>query len=323
MTPISATSIRGQITWWDGIAPNGGYCSVTLGTGKVTGGRLGRDHTLDDVPNHFVRDMVLDYISTQLEEKKRKAALKAVFSDLTAAEIAAYQVELEKAKLEREQKEEREREEAVEKKRLETEGRTAARKAKAAENIRRQEAALDAIDENVDLTPYEDPAFTPRSLEVDWVGARSVLQRGTVTNIFEFISDDDVGEDIDYDADQVRAMIKRLVRGGPAKDRWTIDQFRLALCGIDRAELIPFLEMKGESGGTGSRVFDLSWEFFKRRELLGCPLPTIAPPSAPAAEKKGASRPALAPVDANSGGPKKRQAAAGKETRASKRAKSG
>lgn len=84
-----AVSIRGHITWFDSM--NKGTSGMwTPSTGLIIGGRLGRDHTLSDVPNHYVRDRLMNYILTQLDEDKREASKRAVFSDLSATELQEY-----------------------------------------------------------------------------------------------------------------------------------------------------------------------------------------------------------------------------------------
>ncbi|KAK3387767.1 hypothetical protein B0H63DRAFT_559224 [Podospora didyma] len=91
LSPRKGLAIGGCITWWDG---QGGVesCSLTGGTWKVSGGRLGRDHTLSDVPNCYVRDCLMDCINRKIEamERKKKSIRKAAFSDLTEVEIETY-----------------------------------------------------------------------------------------------------------------------------------------------------------------------------------------------------------------------------------------
>lgn len=60
------------------------------GPGRVMGGRLGRDHTLEDVPHHFLRDCLMDYINRTIAAEHQDDARKAVFPDLTPAEIEEY-----------------------------------------------------------------------------------------------------------------------------------------------------------------------------------------------------------------------------------------
>ncbi|KAI1779052.1 hypothetical protein F4818DRAFT_437851 [Hypoxylon cercidicola] len=54
---------------------------------------------------------------------------------------------------------------------------------------------------------------------------------------------------------------------------WTVDQFRLALSHISRAQLTAFLDKRGPKQGIHTQAFELGWEFFKKYELLGTPNP--------------------------------------------------
>lgn len=62
----------------------------------VRDGRLGRDHTLPDVPNHFIRDWLLAQIDQgvneveHLNQVQRGAARRAILPDLTADEVSEY-----------------------------------------------------------------------------------------------------------------------------------------------------------------------------------------------------------------------------------------
>ncbi|KAI1098126.1 hypothetical protein F4804DRAFT_350767 [Jackrogersella minutella] len=88
----------------------------------------------------------------------------------------------------------------------------------------------------------------------------------------------DVGTEIDRDCDQIRAMIKILTCHG---GEWTVDQFRRTLGHISRPKLTSFLEKWGPRGGVHCLSFLLGWEFFKLREILGCPLVKTNPPGSP------------------------------------------
>lgn len=222
----------------------------------VTGGRLGRDHTLADVPNHYVRDRLMNYIQTQIPESTRDTALHAVFDDLSSSEVELYGA----AVLEKQKALEEEEEEPF------IRIRTGNKTATPAENLAEQEAAFDAIVSSIDLTPkpgcyrrnYDGPPPLTSS-----VLAPNAHPTDTEMDSFSF----EAG--INRDCDQIRAMIKIFIQ----EEEWSLDQFRKAL-GIStpRPALVKFLKCKGPAAGKRQHVYQLSWEFFKRRELLGFPL---------------------------------------------------
>lgn len=98
------SSLRAQSTWWDGLGDYKRPCTLSLGPQcSVRGGRLGRDRTLEDVPNHYVRDCLMGYIAgDDLAEDLRQPALEAVFPDLTPAEREEYDTILKEQRKERE-----------------------------------------------------------------------------------------------------------------------------------------------------------------------------------------------------------------------------
>ena len=58
------------------------FASVLFGGpegGKVSGSRLGRDHKPTDVPNHFVRDIIMDYINSEVKEDKKQTPVQQSF----------------------------------------------------------------------------------------------------------------------------------------------------------------------------------------------------------------------------------------------------
>ncbi|KAI1379244.1 hypothetical protein F4677DRAFT_362519 [Hypoxylon crocopeplum] len=251
-----ATSVRVQITWWDAMGDEQNRPVLNGCTGTVTGGRLGRDHTLEDVPNHYVRDRVMDYINTQLDEEKRESTRKAVFSDLSAAEILEYASLIEK-----------QREECEEEKKKKQQivgnilGCRHVRSEEEAAHVWDQADVMDDIDVNIDLMPQPD--FT--SLTCDQKMSGSVMKPGFEPSPSE--TNVDVGTEIDRNCDQIRAMIKLLTLHGS----WTVDQFRLALGHISRSQLTNFLRKRGPMEGIHTLSFQLGWEFFKKREVLGIP----------------------------------------------------
>lgn len=241
---------------------------LKLGSGRIRNGRLGRDHTLSDVPNQFVRDCLMDYIDTMLEEDQRENAKKAVFSDLGADEIDQYSA-LIKQKRERDEREAmgptpEEREAAV--KRIL--GTRTVKSDSEKNRVMYQADLLLGINELVDLTPkprsgFRDDYPEPIFYSVVKPGLKRPLRSELHLN---------VGTDIDRNCDQLRAMISRFTR----ESEWTVDEFRQALGGISRQQLNTFLEKKGPAEGKASTVFPLAWEFFKKREMLGLPVPGIS-----------------------------------------------
>jgi hypothetical protein len=69
----------------------------------LSGGRLGRDHTLEDVPMHYLRDNLVEYISSQMDadEEKKQAVRKAICPDLVDSQIEKYVRLVEEARDER------------------------------------------------------------------------------------------------------------------------------------------------------------------------------------------------------------------------------
>ncbi|KAI1502016.1 hypothetical protein F5X99DRAFT_380330 [Biscogniauxia marginata] len=244
--------IRGQITWWDSMDGKGNGGSWTPGTGIVNDGRLRRDHMLSDVPTNYVRDRLMDYINTELEENKREIACAAVFPDLGPDELKQYSTLIAK------KREELEAEELEMANRNKSVGRVV-------ENLLRQKAALDKIEDEIDLTPrpgfhirnYNHPRGLRRSVSMPGLEYTTTTERNV-----------EVGTNIDRDCDQIRAMIKRFTRGS----EWFIEDFRFALKGVSRPQLTAFLNKRGPAEGKESFVFQLAWELFKKRELLGLPL---------------------------------------------------
>jgi hypothetical protein len=186
---------------------------------RVLGGRLGRDHTLTDVPNHFFRDGIMDYINqAEIGEDKKQDARTAVFPDLSASQIAEYSALISIMRAEERHKEQKEED------RLEEIMNTHKPKPKSkleAKNILQQEALLDSIpDDGLDLTKRGNHG----SLDMDSEGIfKSVVKPGS--HKLDYEAEIRCPMTIDLDCDQIRACIERFTQGGI----WTIDQFRLAL----------------------------------------------------------------------------------------------
>ncbi|KAK6952773.1 hypothetical protein Daesc_005067 [Daldinia eschscholtzii] len=257
MEPRTAIMIRGQITWCD--SNRGGKSGMLdLCAGLVSGGRLGRDHMLADVPNNFVRDRLMDYIVTQLEDDKKERAKKAVFLDLSAAELEQYSALIMKKA---EKNMPKTREQMISR----IAGNKPLRTNSEINRVLDQADAMDAVDRDVGLTPQ--PGFGIRTYGRPGPIIRSVVQPGWK----ELTSEElrlDIGTDIDLDCDQIRAMIVLFING----KGWAADQFRLTLGNVSRPDLTAFLIQRGPKEGINSPVFQLAWEFFKKREALGLPL---------------------------------------------------
>ncbi|KAI0859989.1 hypothetical protein F4860DRAFT_480596 [Xylaria cubensis] len=350
-TLISATHLSDDdgfrigalITWWDSIDSKGNGGSFSFADG-VRGGRLGRNHTLEDVPNHYVRDRVLHYIDNELDEEERDAARKAVFPDLDEDELEQYSAAIVEAEREtggRVMK----RPKKMKKGNKSKSKSKPAPQPKASGSKEPSSALSDPM--VVDAVPVTEDAATHANLVARVVGDRPVrsqrekeiinqqasllhsipasstdlgpqmisaprsswmdpIRRSVIKPGLKFPLPQEetlfAGEFIDRDCDQVRAMIKIFVTEGD----WTLDQFRLALGGISRPAMTGFLEKTGPQAGSGSMSYELSWEFFKKRELLGLSL-RGAGPTEPAARR------VLGERDANATRPKRASTGSAKE----------
>ncbi len=235
--------------------------------GHVSGGRLGRDHKPEDVPTHFVRDCLMDYINFELPEDKRDGARKSVFSDLTNEEIAEYSSIISKKKQQRMAEEEKERQAEVAEAEKRDRWREHVLKTKPpaeARSMIRQDDALEMINDRVDVSPVDD--FLPYHVYPRPFAA-SVIRPGWDPLPEEENTKPEPFQ-MNRDCDQVRAMIKQLTRA----DGWTIDHFRRTLGTVSRPDMTKFLNRRGRMDGRRSSVFELSLAFFKRREQLGLPV---------------------------------------------------
>ncbi|KAI1085966.1 hypothetical protein F5B19DRAFT_502590 [Rostrohypoxylon terebratum] len=259
MEPSTAIMIRGTIVFADSISGGKHYSSGMFSGGLVSGGRLGRDHMLDDVPNHYVRDRLMDYINSQLEgEDQKERARLAVFTDLSPAEIKEYSALIVQWVKKNQPKTTEELITLVA-------GDKPIRTESERWRVIDQGQALEGVYLDVDLA--SKPGFAKRTYSRPGPIIHSVVEPGqkTPTPAEQNI---DPGTDIDKDCDQIRAMIAMFA----FKKEWTVDQFRLALgYFIERKDLTKFLCQDGPRKGIDN-IFQLAWEFFKRRELLGLPL---------------------------------------------------
>ncbi|KAB5578560.1 hypothetical protein GE09DRAFT_555388 [Coniochaeta sp. 2T2.1] len=255
-------SIAVQITWWDAMADGKVGCGMSLAD-CVSGGRLGRDHTLEDVPIHFFRDMLMDCVGVLVDDEHRQAARKAICPELTDAQIEEYDALVKEQKRLREARLEAEREDEQFK---------AAQKVAAGPLKSKKEArvigdlydALMCVDDEVNLARYLIATGT-RNPDRPKMISRSVVRPNHAPLAAEGMIE--YQDSIDYDCDQVRAMIKIFIDDGD----WTIDQFRQTL-GVTRQQLVKFLSGRGDSHALLSAAYQLSWEFFNWRDQLGLPL---------------------------------------------------
>jgi hypothetical protein len=247
MKPDQAKGVAGQITWFDGSAGGKACCFITGDMRTISGGRLGRNHTLEDVPTCYVRDRVMDYINDQLPEEKRADVRRAVFSDLTEAEINLYSALIAEERIE-----------------AEAETPPPKRRGTSRPQLDRQQEVLCTIDDEIDLEP-RFLRVIPRDM-FSSIKSSVVKTRGADPLPVERLVE--VDDHIFHDCDQVRAMVRRFITTG----EWTMDEFRLTLGGVTRAQLNTFLEHRGPRNGLRCKAFQLCWEFFHRREKLSLPL---------------------------------------------------
>ncbi|KAH8901666.1 hypothetical protein GQ53DRAFT_835357 [Thozetella sp. PMI_491] len=250
-----------QITWSDASAGGKVSCSFSFASSKVHGGRLGRDHEFEDVPNHYVRDRLMDYIDTQLPEDKREAARRAVFPDLSDDDIAGYSAMIAKERLEVELKE-------AKKDLWGYQIMESVKPAREAKLLVQQHYAVDDIDDEIDLSPLPGAA---RLVRMTGPFPRSVIFPGEDPTPEECALDFEQYR-ADWNCDQVRAMIKRQAE----TSGWSIELLRLTLGNTTRQQMTKFMKGRGSKCGQGHAVYHLASGFFKRREQLGVPLGSSA-----------------------------------------------
>ncbi|KAK4443116.1 hypothetical protein QBC34DRAFT_417589 [Podospora aff. communis PSN243] len=273
LSDSQVSAITADITYSDGCDDGKGNCSMSVcgGVWKVHGGRLGRDHTLEDVPIHFCRDKLMDYIWESVKSKEeRQASRRAICSDLTEGEISEYIALI----VEDRQKKEEERNPLPTLPTREEKARAILRHNshgdirtydQAMKVVLMYEAASE-IDETVDWK-------TPKSMGIRRNLAsgpgrfdRSVITPHWAPPVYEEDSSGFV--EVDRDCDQVRAMIS-IFCGGCSS--WSLDVFRDHLgSSMTRDKFTTFLNKRGtDSAQLKSGAYLLSWEFLKRREHLG------------------------------------------------------
>ena len=134
-------------------------------------------------------------------------------------------------------------------------------------NAVKQQDVIEIVDDEVDLTPHTQSCGY-RDYEKAEPIIKSVVKPG-LKQMLPKEKDVDVPLQIDYDCDQVRAMISRFTQDG----EWTLDQFRQALGygngGFGRPQLMNFLDKSGPRGGDRQAVYLVAWEFFKKVRVVG------------------------------------------------------
>ncbi|KAK7977030.1 hypothetical protein PG988_004520 [Apiospora saccharicola] len=233
---------------------------------EVHGGRLGRDHTLEDVPNHYLRDRLMTFTN-----EREIAAYSNVIRKDEARLADGYQTGDDSEWQERcarheEQKKSLQKMDSIAKIAKET---FYVRGMGDAVQFEEQNAILAHIDPDIDMTPhpsgqrnYDDHPpirhsvfhFGPRDEPQDPTAAERKALRAPFTNI-------------NYDCDQVRALVKRFIARSVGR-MWTLDHFR-QVCELEWPQLIGFLEKSGPQAGAESPAYGMCWEFIRRRQALG------------------------------------------------------
>jgi hypothetical protein len=275
-----------MIVWLDAYSGKNSWRSCEAdGKPKAPKPRLGREHTLEDVPHHFFRDQLMQRIQASIPEQDRRAVEKAVFDDLDEEDLDAYAENLSDLRSQKE-KERTPIYASDETRRLHF--------ARLERNMSEMQAAVNEIDCDCDLTEHDPPLGRRLYDEWPWevTNDRScVLPNKTRTKEeIDMLSDFDEDE-IRYDCDQVRAMIARLV----TYSDWSIEDFRNALRDVTRKKLIDFLKRRGPREGMKMHLYVFAWEFFRKRELMNIPLPSK--PVCPGSNKR--KRKALAEQSVN------------------------
>ncbi|KAG9833851.1 hypothetical protein KCU98_g11798, partial [Aureobasidium melanogenum] len=219
-----------------------------------------------DVPNHFVRDSIMDYINSEVEEDKKETARTAVFSDLNPSEIAAYSAFVSKSKDEERRKETEEEERLEEIMNIMDTHKPKPKSILEAMNIIQQKELLDKIsDDDLDLRQRGNYGH----FDTDFEGVfKSVVKPGSRKLPYE--AETACPLVIDLNCDQIRAY-------------WLWGQ-------IARPELKKFLEKRGEDEGETLRVRALCWQFFKSREVLGLDMTKSSQDDIKKIQEKGKKR---------------------------------
>ena len=76
------------------------------------------------------------------------------------------------------------------------------------------------------------------------------------------------GTPVDKNADQIRRMINAFIENGEMK----VGEFQKAI-NVSSGSYLRFMKQSGPSKGTGADTYWKAWEFFKKRERKGIPMP--------------------------------------------------
>jgi len=264
----TAKAIGGQITWWDAMGDGSVGCSLSGGSWDVSGGRLGRNHTIIDVPINYFRDRLMDWIAESIkDEDQRSVARKAICPDLTDTELAEYARLIAEDRVRMDEEAARPlppltREEQVQRM---LDARVVQTRGQAMKIVLMNEAVRE-IDSSID---YETPK--PMGIFRDYGRGPKQIEGSVVTPHWaplHYETELATDMEVDRDCDQVRAMINILCAGF---SDWSAETFREALGStVTRERLTAFLKKRGtDAHQLKSAAYLLSWEFFNRREQLG------------------------------------------------------
>jgi hypothetical protein len=282
LAPKTAQFIGTQITWWDSMDDKGYSGMMTPSKPTVRGGRLGTDaeHTVEDVPNHYVRDRIMDYINEEVKASKRDQARRAVFSDLPEGDITRYS-----ALVAAERESERIDASVVSssrpaKKRRDAVHMETGRAGKRPKIVKNRKEAVSVLEQEMVVAEIAEVDLGSRphcGIRDDYqteCSKHSLIQPGLKCRL---PTERSLKPDarIDRDCDQVRTLIKRYTTEG---SEWSLDDFRMALGSVERWQLAAFMEKSGPDAGKQSTVYPLAWDFFNLREQIGLPLLSRNPP---------------------------------------------
>ncbi|KAI1365500.1 hypothetical protein F5Y08DRAFT_174448 [Xylaria arbuscula] len=313
--------IRGMMIWRDSASSKGCWGAIEWDEFVVTGGRLGptEEHNLYDIPHCYVRDCLMASTLFNVDPSIRSQVQEALFPDLTSSEREEYSAIIEEIehppevpKTAKVKKPRRSREVSLtEADRVRDIQLTRKITTQEAGCIMKEEKLLDTVDDTIDLSP--DPSFAALKLKVTDSDSPSGRWGAARENDKVSVPHDCV---IDRNCDQVRAMIKILVRKGHLG---TNDLIR-ALDGgqVRHPQLIKFLEQHGPLEGKQSKAFQQIWHFFKKRELLGIELTAPQPKSGPTIPREVRELIKLREVDPYRGVKRPSQWSSGKSSKSRK-----
>lgn len=232
-------------------------------------------HTIDDVPVHFLRDKLMVYTISGLEDEdasflsdKREAAMEALCPDLTQSQRYQYrnliiedQRRINSPEYTPARYEEAKRILAANK------GNRSIRSYEQAMQVVLLKEAFDAVDASIDYKTPKDARFP---IMRDFEGAPKLIVRSVVVPHSAPLRAERMflpTTTVDRDCDQVRAMVKTFCSTGD----WTLEDFREALGPtMTREKLTTFLGKRGDDVHQHkSAAYLMGWEFFNRRQKMG------------------------------------------------------